>query len=236
MPREEKLAENIGEPSLRQKPCRILQGRRHRHQRIGVAGDDEAEQRVHDGSAGESFLVGKEGRESETERDRGEDESPAGKKHLSGVRLQGNIEGINNAKQSLDKFITDMHNAAAAGEEMKDVSEEQVQAYNKVIQGLEKAADGTKTAKQEQKALSKQLQELKDLWASLSNEARSSDFGKSMAETMSAAKDELAALKTQMASMGEMKMPETGGSLKKELRAASNELIGLTAQYRAMCC
>jgi hypothetical protein len=143
------------------------------------------------------------------------------------------VQGINNAKQSLDKFITDMHNAAA-GEEMTDVSEEQVQAYNKVIHGLEKAAEGTKTAKQEQKALSKQLQELKDLWASLSNEARSSDFGKSMAETMSAAKDELAALKTQMASMGEMKMPETGGSLKKELRAASNELVSLTAQYRAM--
>lgn len=143
------------------------------------------------------------------------------------------VQGINNAKQSLEKFMSDMHETAAAGSEVADVSEEQVQAYAKVIKKLESVSDGTRSVKQEQAALKTQLQALQDQWRNLSNEARSGEFGQSMSATISAVKSELAGLKTSLEGVSDVK-PKQNDSVKKQLRETTNELVKLTAQYRAM--
>lgn len=142
------------------------------------------------------------------------------------------VSEIGRAKTSLQNFIGEMADAADAGEKLTDVSDEQVQSFQKVIAKLEKITEGTMTTKKEQKALRDSIQELRDQWSELGNEARSSEFGRAMADTMRAANDELNALKQNMASVGDINI--STGSLKKDLRANTNELVNLTAQYRAM--
>jgi hypothetical protein len=141
------------------------------------------------------------------------------------------VAGINQAKATLQDYIKAQDEASTASEENSNVTKEQVQAYNKVINGLQKVAEGTLSNKQAQRELTNSVKELKEQWAALNNEARSSSFGKSMSETMAAAKAELQEMKNNIASVGDVK---PNGSLKKELRLTTNELIQLTAQYRAM--
>jgi len=141
------------------------------------------------------------------------------------------VAGINQAKATLQDYIKAQDEASTASEENSNVTKEQVQAYNKVINGLQKVAEGTLSNKQAQRELTNSVKELKEQWAALNNEARSSSFGQSMAETMAAAKAELQEMKNNIASVGDVK---PNGSLKKELRMTTNELVQLTAQYRAM--
>ena len=141
------------------------------------------------------------------------------------------VAGINQAKATLQDYIKAQDEASTASEENSNVTKEQVQAYNKVINGLQKVAEGTLSNKQAQRELTNSVKELKEQWAALNNEARSSSFGQSMSNTMAAAKAELQEMKNNIASVGDVK---PNGSLKKELRMTTNELIQLTAQYRAM--
>lgn len=141
------------------------------------------------------------------------------------------VQGINQAKATIQEYINAQDKASNASEENSSVTKEQAKAYEKVINSLQKVAEGSLSTKQSQKELSNSVKELKEQWAALNNEAKSSSFGKSMSETMAAAKDELQEMKNSMASVGNVKPNVT---MKRELRLTSNELIKLTAQYRAM--
>ena len=141
------------------------------------------------------------------------------------------VSGINQAKATLQDYIKSQNEASNASGENSSVTKEQAQAYEKVINSLQKVAEGSLSTKQSQKELANSVKELKEQWAALSNEAKSSSFGKSMSETMAAAKAELQEMKNSMSSVGDVKPNIT---LKRELRMTSNELIKLTAQYRAM--
>lgn len=141
------------------------------------------------------------------------------------------VSGINQAKATLQDYIKSQNEASNASDENSSVTKEQAQAYEKVINSLQKVAEGSLSTKQSQKELANSVKELKEQWAALNNEARASSFGQSMSETMAAAKAELQEMKNSMASVGDVK---PNGTLKKELRLTTNELINLTAQYRAM--
>lgn len=141
------------------------------------------------------------------------------------------VSGINQAKATLQDYIKSQNEASNASGENSSVTKEQAQAYEKVINSLQKVAEGSLSTKQSQKELANSVKELKEQWAALNNEARASSFGQSMSETMAAAKAELQEMKNSMSSVGDVKPNVT---LKRELRMTSNELIKLTAQYRAM--
>ena len=141
------------------------------------------------------------------------------------------VQGINQAKATIQDYIKSQNEASNASDENSSVTKEQAKAYEKVINSLQKVAEGSLSTKQSQKELANSVKELKEQWAALSNEAKSSSFGKSMSETMAAAKAELQEMKNSMASVGDVKPNIT---MKRELRLTSNELIKLTAQYRAM--
>ena len=141
------------------------------------------------------------------------------------------VSGINQAKSTIKDYIKAQNEASNASDENSSVTKEQAQAYEKVINSLQNVAEGSLSTKQSQKELANSVKELKEQWAALNNEARASSFGQSMSETMAAAKAELQEMKNSMASVGDVK---TNGTLKKELRMTTNELVSLTAQYRAM--
>lgn len=140
------------------------------------------------------------------------------------------VSEMNNAKSMLDKFVSGTDAASASARENMGVTQEQAQAYRNFIEALQKVGDGSMTLKQQQKALRDQIADLKNQWSELSNTAMASDFGQSMSDTMRAAKEQLDSIKNSISQVDNVK-PQ---NLKKELRMTTNELVQLTAKYRAM--
>lgn len=111
------------------------------------------------------------------------------------VTLQADTAGFNAA---MDKAKTVVDNFSKTIESHKDVTSGQVQAYNRVVNSLGKVTDGTKTAQQQQKILTQNINELKIQFANLSSAAKAGDFGKSISNSIKAANTQLTQLKTQM--------------------------------------
>ena len=111
------------------------------------------------------------------------------------VTLQADTAGFNAA---MDKAKTVVDNFSKTIESHKDVTSGQVQTYNRVVNSLGKVTDGTKTAQQQQKILTQNINELKIQFANLSSAAKAGDFGKSISNSIKAANSQLTQLKTQM--------------------------------------
>lgn len=111
------------------------------------------------------------------------------------VTLQADTAGFNAA---MEKAKTLVDNFSKTIESHKDVTSGQVQAYNRVVNSLGKVTDGTKTAQQQQKILTQNINELKIQFANLSSAAKAGDFGKSISNSIKAANTQLTQLKTQM--------------------------------------
>ena len=111
------------------------------------------------------------------------------------VTLQADTAGFNAA---MDKAKTVVDNFSKTIESHKDLTSGQVQAYNRVVNSLGKVTDGTKTAQQQQKILTQNINELKIQFANLSSAAKAGDFGKSISNSIKAANTQLTQLKTQM--------------------------------------
>ena len=84
------------------------------------------------------------------------------------------------------------------------------------------------TTSQAQKALAAQLQELKIQWANLSDEAKSSDFGASLSNTLSSVETSLKELSGQV-KQANAELGNMGGStkelpLKKQLKQLQGQL------------
>ena len=141
------------------------------------------------------------------------------------------VSEIKSAQGMLDKFVKETESASSSAKSNVSATNEQISAYKRVITQLEKVGSGTMSTKQQQQALTEQIKELKVQWQNLSNEAKSGEFGKSIASTMSVATDELNRLKSQLSSIDTIKPTNT---LKRDLRLTTDELVKLTAQYRAL--
>ncbi len=148
------------------------------------------------------------------------------------------VDEVKSAQYMLNKFVNETKSAGEAVKKNTQVTNEQVAGYQRVLKSLEKVSSGTMTTQQQQKALADQIKELKVQWSNLTETAKSSDFGKSLSDTMRAAQDELKLLgekvkaaNVDLSSIGNVKVNQ---SLKRELRQLTTELQGLTNQYRNM--
>ena len=101
-----------------------------------------------------------------------------------GADTSGLTKAINDAKSVLEKYTKV---AKEKGSQNKKVTDSQVASYQRVVKVLDKVASGTLSTKQQEKALTSQIKELKIQWANLSDEARKSDFGKSLSASCKSA-------------------------------------------------
>ena len=72
------------------------------------------------------------------------------------------VSGINQAKATLQDYIKSQNEASNASEENSSVTKEQAKAYEKVINSLQKVAEGSLSTKQSQKELANSVKELKE--------------------------------------------------------------------------
>jgi DNA repair exonuclease SbcCD ATPase subunit len=148
------------------------------------------------------------------------------------------VEEVKSAQHMLNKFVKDSKSANKELGKSSPVSNEQVAAYQRVINVLNKVASGTMNTKQQQQALTESVKELKVQWSNLSDAAKSSGFGMSLADTSKMAQTELKALSAQIKLANEdiskIGNVAPGASLKRELRELQNTLQSLTNQYRLM--
>lgn len=126
-----------------------------------------------------------------------------------GADTSGLTKAINDAKSVLEKYTKV---AKEKGSQNKKVTDSQVASYQRVVKVLDKVASGTLSTKQQEKALTSQIKELKIQWANLSDEARKSDFGKSLSASCKSAQVQLKKLQTQLGKVGnELKKTKGGG-------------------------
>ena len=112
------------------------------------------------------------------------------------------VQEVKAAQHMLDKFVKEQKNATSGSKANQTVTNEQVAAYQRVIKALDKVASGTMKTKQQEKALVDQIRELKIQWANLSDTAKSSDFGKSLSDSMKQASSQLKLIRTQLKQVG----------------------------------
>ena len=155
-----------------------------------------------------------------------------------GADTSGFTKSINEAKSALQKYTQEAKEASNQIRESSSVTDSQVASFQRVVKALDKVESGTLSTTQVQKALATQLQELKIQWANLSDEAKSSDFGATLSNTLSSVESTLKGLSSQV-KQASSEIGNIGGSgkqmpLKAQLKQLQNQLTTLTAQYRAM--
>lgn len=125
--------------------------------------------------------------------------------------LEKNIE---RAKKTLEQYSRSAKQAKNAIEANVSVSNQQVNAYQRVVKQLEKVNSGTLSTTQQQKVLSNQVKELKIQWNALTDDQRISEWGQSVANSLKAAESELETTKQKLESVSEQtkKTSETSDS------------------------
>lgn len=108
------------------------------------------------------------------------------------------VEEIKSARYMLDKFVSDTKKSSTAAKQNTTVTNEQVAAYQRVLNALEKAGNGSLSTSKQTKVLESQVRELRIQWANLSEEARKGDFGKSLSATIQTANAQLRTLNQQL--------------------------------------
>lgn len=107
-------------------------------------------------------------------------------------------KSIQDAKNVLKEYTNTAKNSSKEIQKNTSVSSEQVAAYKRVVNALEKTASGSLSTARAQKELTNQIRELKIQWANLSDEAKKSDFGKAISGSLNTAKQQLGTLNTQL--------------------------------------
>lgn len=103
-------------------------------------------------------------------------------------------KSIKDAENVLKGFTAEESAAAGALRKVYDVTQDQVKAYKKVSESMLRATDGTKTIKQASNALRNDIERLKIQWNNLSETAKRSRFGQSMANSIRTAEAQLRAM------------------------------------------
>ncbi len=108
------------------------------------------------------------------------------------------VNQIKSAQDMLKNYVDSTAKASDMINKNTSATNEQVNAYKRVVKQLEKVASGNMSTTQQTKALESQIRELKIQWANLSDEAKNSDFGKSISTSLNTASTHLETLKTQI--------------------------------------
>lgn len=107
-------------------------------------------------------------------------------------------KSIKDAENVLKGFTAEESAAAGALRKVYDVTQDQVKAYKKISESMLRATDGTKTVKQASNALRNDIERLKIQWNNLSETAKRSRFGQSMANSIRTAEAQLRAMQGTM--------------------------------------
>lgn len=112
-------------------------------------------------------------------------------------------KSIDRAKKTLEQYSRTAKRAKSEIENNVSVSNQQVNAYQRVVNQLEKVNSGTLATTQQQKVLTNQVRELKIQWNALTGDQKISGFGQSVANSLKAAESELETTKQKLASVSE---------------------------------
>lgn len=107
-------------------------------------------------------------------------------------------KAVKDAENVLKGFTAEESAAAGALRKVYDVTQDQVRAYKKVSESMLRATDGTKDMKSMSNALRKDIERLKIQWNNLSDVAKRSRFGQSMANSIRTAEAQLRAMQGAM--------------------------------------
>lgn len=112
--------------------------------------------------------------------------------------LEKNIE---RAKKTLEQYSRTAKRAKSEIENNVSVSNQQVNAYQRVVKQLEKVNSGTLATTQQQKVLANQVKELKIQWNALTDDQKISGWGQQIADSLRAAESELETTKQKLAAV-----------------------------------
>lgn len=115
-----------------------------------------------------------------------------------GADTSGLTSALNEAKSALSSYRDAAKQASGEIGKTASVSDAQVAALQRVVKALDKVQSGSLSTSQAQKSLKTQIAELKVQWANLSNEAKNSNFGAVLSETLSGAENALKQLNEQI--------------------------------------
>lgn len=101
-----------------------------------------------------------------------------------GADTSGFTRSINDARAVLNRYTQEAREASSAISRSTSVTDSQVASYQRVVKALDKVQSGTLTTTQAEKTLKAQIKELKIQWANLTEEAKRSDFGKSISDSL----------------------------------------------------
>lgn len=107
-------------------------------------------------------------------------------------------KAIEDANNVLKAFTKEESIAAESLRKVYDVTQDQIDAYKKVTDAMNKATGGTKNIRQTSSALRSDIEKLKIQWENLSDTAKKSKFGQAMANSIRTAEDRLRSMQMQM--------------------------------------
>lgn len=112
--------------------------------------------------------------------------------------VSGYKKAIQEAQNVLKVFNSEESATAETLREVYDVTNDQVKAYKKVTESMQHATDGTKSLKQASNRLKTDIERLRIQWNNLSDTAKKSKFGQSMANSIRSAESRLKSMNEQM--------------------------------------
>lgn len=112
--------------------------------------------------------------------------------------VKGYRKAIEDAQSSLKAFTKEESATAETLRKVYDVTNDQVRAYKKVTDSMLRAVDGTKNIKQASNQLKNDIEKLRFQWDNLSETAKKSKFGQSMANSIRTAESQLKSMQTSM--------------------------------------
>lgn len=112
--------------------------------------------------------------------------------------VSGYKKAIQEAQNVLKGFNSEESATAETLREVYDVTNDQVKAYKKVTESMQHATDGTKSLKQASNRLKTDIERLRIQWNNLSDTAKKSKFGQSMANSIRSAESRLKSMNEQM--------------------------------------
>lgn len=105
---------------------------------------------------------------------------------------------INEAQSVLSRYAREARTASGSISTCASVTDVQVTSYQRLVRAMQRVSNGTMTTSQAERALVQQIQELRIQWANLSDDARRSDFGRALSESMASAERQLEQVRTQI--------------------------------------
>ena len=105
---------------------------------------------------------------------------------------------VNEAQSVLSRYAREARTASGSISTCASVTDAQVTSYQRLVRAMQRVSNGTMTTSQAERALVQQIQELRIQWANLSDDARRSDFGRALSESMASAERQLEQVRTQI--------------------------------------